>query len=276
MKKRVLPLTAIFLLVIVSGCNFGGLGDSDRANAKVAEGEGWVITRDDLTELYDSLPPEMAPLLISEEWRRHNLEQLILTEILFSEAQKEGITDEKEIIHQMEQARRKVAIEEYLRRKLEGGISLSTDEIEEFYEENREAFDSAKNIRVSYILLNSEEEAESVLKMLGEGKKFELLALECSICSLTGPTGGDFGYIKNEGGQMMFPEFDEAVLRLERPGDISPVVKTDYGYFIIKLTDKEHLLENHAREKQEELINRYINDLKNNTDYTIFDENFDF
>ncbi len=164
---------------------------------------------------------------------------MILREIIYREAKKEGITDEPAMISRMEDAKKKVVLEEYLKRKLEGGLSPAKEETEKYYLENKDAFDNAETIRVEHILVKTRDEAEKIQKLVASGENFEKLARENSICpSASG--GGDLGYFKR--GDMV-PEFDKAAFELVKPGDISPIVETKFGFHIIKLVDKDHLME---------------------------------
>ena len=261
MIKREFVFLVLFFLVFPVGCS-----------KKVAEGDGWKITVSEFKEKYNSLPSEQSFLQTSEEGKRRYLDNLILGEILYHEAEKEGILKDKDVISKAEEARMTVIINEYLKRKLEGGLSPTDEEIEKYYNEHKEAFDNAESIRVMHILVKTEEGAQEILKMLEEGEKFDVLANEYSICP-TAPGGGDLGYFKrNE----MAPEFDDAAFKLKKPREISPIVKTQFGYHIIKLVDKDHLLENFIFEKRDELIYRYFEEVKENTDYKIFEKNLSF
>ncbi len=261
MIKRELVFLVILFLILPVGCS-----------KKVAEGDGWKITVSEFKEKYNSLPPEQSYLQKSDEGKKRYLDNLILGEILYHEAEKEGILKDKEVINRAEEARRTIIINEYLKRKLEGGLSPTDEEIDKYYNENKEAFDKAESIRVMHILVKTEEGAQEILKMLEEGEKFDVLAREYSICP-TAPSGGDLGYFKRH---EMAPEFDEAAFKLKKPREISPIVKTQFGYHIIKLVDKDHLLENYIFEKRDELIYRYFEEVKENTDYKIYEKNLTF
>ncbi|MBD3209916.1 peptidylprolyl isomerase [Candidatus Micrarchaeota archaeon] len=89
-------------------------------------------------------------------------------------------------------------------------------------------------IRASHILLSSQEEAKSVLEELKVGRGFAELAKKYSSCP-SSEQGGDLGYFSK--GQMV-KEFENAAFSLD-VGDISEPVKTEFGYHLIKVTDKK-------------------------------------
>jgi peptidyl-prolyl cis-trans isomerase SurA len=76
--------------------------------------------------------------------------------------------------------------------------------------------------------------AESVLAELHNGESFEELAEKYSDDPGSKENGGDLGYFER---RMMVKEFDEAAFKME-VGQISGLVQTNFGYHIIKLTDK--------------------------------------
>ncbi|NUM62183.1 MAG: peptidylprolyl isomerase [Ignavibacteriaceae bacterium] len=76
--------------------------------------------------------------------------------------------------------------------------------------------------------------ADSVLAQLNAGASFEEMALKYSDDPGSKEKGGDLGYFER---RMMVKEFDEVAFQME-VGQISDLVQTNFGYHIIKLTDK--------------------------------------
>ena len=77
--------------------------------------------------------------------------------------------------------------------------------------------------------------ADSVYALLKAGGDFSKLALQYSDDTGTKQQGGDLNYFER---RMMVKEFDEAAFNL-KVGEISPIIKTNFGYHIIKLTDRK-------------------------------------
>lgn len=82
-----------------------------------------------------------------------------------------------------------------------------------------------------HILVNNEFEANDLIKKLDEGKTFEELAKDFSLCP-SGSQGGDLGMFSKG---MMVPTFEKAVQELE-VGKTSAPVKTQFGYHLILRT----------------------------------------
>jgi peptidyl-prolyl cis-trans isomerase C len=84
-------------------------------------------------------------------------------------------------------------------------------------------------LKAKHILVSHEYEAKDLIKKLNDGKSFEELARDFSLCS-SGANGGDLGEFSKG---MMVPLFEKALLQLKQD-EISPVVKTQFGFHLIK------------------------------------------
>src|SRR5690606_36379540 len=108
-----------------------------------------------------------------------------------------------------------------------------------YYDENKEMFElPSPEIRASHILVDTEEEAREILSKIRGGADFEELAKMYSKDPGTKDLGGDLGFFAK--GKMV-PEFEEAAFALN-PGEVSDVVKTEYGYHVIKVTGRRSSL----------------------------------
>ena len=90
-------------------------------------------------------------------------------------------------------------------------------------------------VKASHILVKTENEALNLRNEISEGKDFARIAKEFSLCP-SGQNGGDLGYF---GRGEMVKEFEDAAFSME-VGDVSNPVKTQFGYHLIKLTDKKN------------------------------------
>ena len=88
--------------------------------------------------------------------------------------------------------------------------------------------------RISHIVLKSEAEATQTLAELKAGTDFARIAQERSI-DATAATGGDLGWF---GKGKMIPEFDKAVSKLKKSGELTDVIKSPFGYHVVKFEEK--------------------------------------
>ena len=87
----------------------------------------------------------------------------------------------------------------------------------------------AGEIHCAHILLNTQKDAQAVVERLNSGEKFSQIASEVSLCP-SRKRGGDLGTFTR--GKMV-KEFEQAAFVLEK-GQTSPIVKTQFGYHIVK------------------------------------------
>lgn len=114
-------------------------------------------------------------------------------------------------------------------------VTITDDELLEYYNENKESFLEPEQVHARHILVETEEEANNLLLQLKEGiTDFAEMAKEKSI-GPSAPSGGDLGFFAR--GQMV-KEFEDAAFSL-KPGEISDVVQTQFGYHIIKCEEKK-------------------------------------
>lgn len=117
-------------------------------------------------------------------------------------------------------------------------------DIERAYNTNAEQYSTPEQVRASHILLKTEgkddatvkAKAEELLKQAKSGADFAELAKKNSEDEASAKNGGDLDYF---GRGRMVAEFDQVAFTLE-PGHLSDLVKTQYGYHIIKVTDKKN------------------------------------
>ena len=122
-------------------------------------------------------------------------------------------------------------------------IQISPQDIQRAYEDNQQQYSTPEQVRASHILLKTEgkddaavkKQAEELLAKVKAGADFAQLATKYSEDDSSKVKGGDLDFFPK--GQMV-PEFDKTAFSM-KPGEISDLVKTQYGYHIIKLTDKK-------------------------------------
>ncbi len=156
-----------------------------------------------------------------------------------------------------------------LQRQVVDSAEVTDQEVKDYYENNKEQFTQKEKITASHILVEKEETAKEVLNKLNDGADFAELAKEYSIDG-SAAQGGKLGSFAK--GRMVKP-FEEAAFALN-VGEVSEIVKTDFGFHIIKVTDKteagttsfedvkESIKNNLLNQKKSQLMKEYIEKLK--------------
>ncbi len=115
--------------------------------------------------------------------------------------------------------------------KVTKGVKVSDAEVARYYSKNRSRYDTPATADTKQILLSDKALADQVLAKIKAGGSFEALAKQYSIDTSTKDKGGDLPPLpKNQ----VVPEFANVVFAL-KPGQVSPVFKTVYGYHIVKM-----------------------------------------
>lgn len=191
------------------------------------------ITAMDVDSALQSLGPQRAMQFQSEEGRAKLLEDLINQELFYLNAIDNNADEEEEFKNEMKKIKENF-LKQYAIGKLLSEVKVEEKEAKEFYENNKEQFISAEGVQASHILVEDESQAKEISAELNNGLSFEDAAKKYSKCP-SNERGGDLGFFSK--GQMV-PEFENAAFSMEK-GEVSEPVKTQFGYHIIKLTDKK-------------------------------------
>ncbi|MBN1932919.1 MAG: peptidyl-prolyl cis-trans isomerase [Desulfobacterales bacterium] len=139
-----------------------------------------------------------------------------------------------------------LAIQQFIDKQFAQKITISAKESETYYNEHPEYFKQPEQVQASHILIKVESGANEAKKtetrnkireiqqQLQKGKDFDALAKEFSECP-SSAKGGDLGYFRR--GAMVKP-FEDAAFAL-KPGEVSDIVETPFGYHLIKVVDKK-------------------------------------
>ena len=145
--------------------------------------------------------------------------------------------------------------------KLEAGVTVTQDDLRSYYEQHRDQYKTPEQVKVSHILIKTplpgpdnkvdekgvaeaQHRAEDLLKQVKSGSNFEDLAKKYSEDPGSAKQGGSLGWI---GRGQTVPEFEKAAFSLPK-GQMSDLVKSSYGFHIIRVDDKQ---EAHAKSLDE-------------------------
>ena len=242
--------------------------------------------------------------------KKRVLESLIGRELLYQESQKQGVTVQEAAINEQvsklkdrfsseaefnralseanlseaaikSEFKRGMAIQQFIDKQFVQKVTVPEKESKAYYDSHPDVFKQPEQVRARHILIkvdpgadeSQKVEAREKLKLVQEklqkGEDFATLAKEFS----EGPSsakGGDLGYFGR--GQMVKP-FEEVAFTV-KPGEVSDIVETKYGYHLIKVIDKKpettiayedvkEKLEHHLKqEKVQREVSLYVEKLK--------------
>lgn len=300
-------VTVLIILGLIAVLVVGGikLFKPKESNDIAAVVNGEIITWSRIEAQYDKLSPEFQQIITQEILLNQTIdEELLVTEV----AEKQIQVPQEELDSLVDRVKAQFTEDELDKTLERQGLTMqgftdqlgqrllvnvllteeipelevTEEEIEDFFNENKELLDTPEMVRASHILVNSSEEAEDILALLAEGEDFAELAAEHSLDG-TAQTGGDLGFFPRE---LMVSEFDEVAFSLEID-EISDAVETTFGFHIIMVTDKRdakdanldelratikfNLFDTKLRANQDK-FNDYIQNLRANADIELFEK----
>jgi len=274
--KGTLSFPPLLCALLLAGC---GGGDVEREAGSVQDpivrvGEAY-LTEETIEFLLPS--EERAPL--SMEDKRRFVDRWIETEILYQEALRRGVGEDPRVRARIRTLEQEFLADHLAFLELRERTAVTEQEIEAYFEAHEQEY--RYEYRVSHILVSTLEEAENVKKLL-ENNSFAWVANRYSIDPVA-RRGGDLGYLSKGN---MIPEFENVVFDLE-PGEVSDIVKSDFGYHIIKLVGvreslvsvdpadvRAQILNTLIMEKRDRAYETFLESLRRGADIEFYDRRY--
>jgi peptidyl-prolyl cis-trans isomerase C len=280
-RQSVIKLAAAAACVIaLAGCSGKGGSEAKKETKPtgpvLAEVAGTTITVDSFKKEMENLPPYLKPMTETADGKKEMLETMIIRELILQEAAKAGLENSPAVKDKLEELKKRLVVEAYLKQKVEEQAKVSDEELKKFYEANKDKFKTGDQVKASHILVKTEKEAKDVQAQLKSGASFEELAKKYSTDGAAAK-GGDLGWFSKGS---MIPEFENVAFAMKE-GQTSDIVKTKFGYHIIKLTGKrgagvrtfdevkDQIKAAILPTKQQEIFQKIKDDLKKSGKYTI-------
>lgn len=224
------------VLINERGINYGGITQPDAYKQLQREVVEQLIAQSLLWQ-----EARRRKFVVDDETIDARLEQIMGTydepQAFRFKIEEAGFTEET----YREDVRRKLSVQRMITASIAPAISVSTEEIGEFYDSNLDRMRRPPEVHARHILIApaspdiadkaiAEREIEAILAEIRDGADFETLAKARSQAP-SAPEGGDLGFF---GPGQMVPPFEQAAFALE-PGEMTGVVETRFGYHIIKV-----------------------------------------
>jgi len=177
-----------------------------------------------------------------------------------------------------DQVRKGLVYEKFMQSQWAGKIDVTEEDANDYYSKNKNQYEQ---VRASHILIKpdisdpntdpneakatAKAKLQDLLKQINDGADFAELAKAHSACD-SAADGGDLDFFKRGG---MTPPFEKVAFEL-KVGQLSDIVETQFGYHIIKVTDrkdsfehfKDEIINGLTQKKQGEFAREYIESLK--------------
>ena len=247
-------LYLILLIILVSGCRAGG----DHASV-IVKLNGREIHRDEFEQFLASKMGDVNTADISDPTRSQMLDEYIKRQLVLDEAARMGLnvsnTEIEESTQDNPQIKSSVAtaatreeivrdlqVEKYYRQITMRDVRVSPEEVQQYIEKNQSRLTDRPGFLVREIRVQSREEADRLRRDVTVGKRdFASVARLHS----DAPNAENNGLTRYEEGQL--PAVLEKAVQQLRPGDVSPIIETNYGFHVLKL---EQRIQPHAPDER--------------------------
>ncbi|KPK00004.1 MAG: hypothetical protein AMK71_08820 [Nitrospira bacterium SG8_35_4] len=215
---------------VAFGCSQNSVPDNTPVIANVNKG---AVTEADFLREVSRIPEWARSQFEAEDGKDKFLDELVKKELIYQHAKKMRLDNNEEYLEKVREFEKLTLVALSLKKEVDDKVRVDEAEVRAFFDENKDKFTVGTQVKASHILARTEEEAKQAHERILKGEKFEAVAKDVSIDKGSAEKGGDLGYF---GRGRMVPEFERAALSL-KPGEVSPPVKTRFGYHIIKQTD---------------------------------------
>jgi peptidyl-prolyl cis-trans isomerase C len=255
-----LTLLSILVLVAQSGMAQQSTPPkpTDAKSEVLAVVNGHEITQMDIDQLVQQYRPEARGRAAKNKGQV--MRNMVTLEILSQEAKKQHLDQDPLIQAQIRLRINDVLARTLVQKSIEEHAAVTDETIRKHYEASKDKYTVSEEITASHILVKSESEAQEVLEDLKQGKDFAEVAKARSI----GPSAPKGGALGTFGRGRMVPAFEAAAFALQKD-EVSGPVQTQFGYHIIKVTDRTAARTKPLDEVREDvrnaLVSRYVDTL---------------
>ena len=242
---RIVFSIVVGLLLLALSFQGSAIAEDRNVVAKIGKK---TVTLSDIDRIISYADPDKQKLINSNpQFKEAVLRQYIQSLVVSDLAKKEGFNEKPEVKESLNFYTDTYLANEYIKREITGKIAISNDEKKKYYDAHKEDFAVPETVKVRHILIRTEQnatednkkkakqKAEDILRRLTSGEDFAKVASEVTEDPSTKASGGDLGFFPR--GRMV-KSFEDAAFSL-KPGEISGIVESPFGYHIIKSEEKK-------------------------------------
>lgn len=239
-------LKSVGMVVALGGVSVASIAQGS-SNAVLLQGPSTAVYESDVLNDAKRMPEEMrSSFLAKPESVAQMVEALYVRRAIAETARTSGMADQPEIAAAIKIATDKVLSDAYLQKfnaEHKPDTKLAEAQAKAAYAAKKETFKAPEQVHIAHILVMNKDDdaaakakAEKLLAEAQAGADFAQLAKDNSSDASSAVKGGDLGMVSHG---RMAPEFETAAFALDKPNQLSPVTKTQFGYHIIKLFEKK-------------------------------------
>ena len=280
-KLKVIAAACALLFVFAACAKKGEQAAGTKAGNSpvIAVVNGQDITAQDYQEEAAALSPYAVKALEDPKNKEKFLENLEDKRLIVQKAESMGLDKDPEMQAKLNRLKDTLLLGEFVKKEILEKANVTDQDVKAYFDQHKADLGA---VRISHILVASQQEAQDILQKLKAGENFASLAKKYSLDEKTKANGGDLGWVKWE--QFGSASLKDAAFKLN-PGEVSGIVQSQFGYHIMKVTDKkpasdsdfaklkDALKDQVAEKKKEDLFETYVKDLRSKAKITLNAQN---
>lgn len=261
--KKLCVLILMVALFVAFGCLKGKEGQQPaKSEAGAPAGKGvlakvgdYEITEDYVNKVIEALPEAFRSQYLTSDGKKMLVETIVDMEVFYREAEAQKVEKNPLVAFKLDLARKQLVSAEYVDRELKNIAEPTEQEIEKYYNENKDMFKRPAQARVRHILVSSRADAEKIKKDILGGADFGKLAQDNSR-DPSKVKGGELGWLDK--GQTV-QQFDEAIFSL--PLNKPEIVETQFGFHVVDVMERRDEGYRDLAEVKDEIANMLKRDM---------------
>jgi peptidyl-prolyl cis-trans isomerase C len=222
-------------------------------NKVLATVAGKEIKESDLQNIISRYPEDKRAYFTTDEAKKQLLEQIVSFELINMLGKELKINETEEYVDNVKQAEKDILTQLTLN-KLLLEVTVTDEDALNYYNNNKNLFTQPPTVSAKHILVDSKELCDQIKSEIDKGElTFEEAAVKYSTCP-SKEQGGSLGAF---GRGMMVPEFEEAAFELDL-NIVSEPVKTQFGYHLIKVEEKNEGSESAFEDVKSQIVNQLL------------------
>lgn len=229
------PAPRILLLTVgLLACNLSADPAVSTRDSTLAQVNGTPITAGQFLQKWSQLPAGIRTAYSGPNGKHDFLGELITRELLLQKARSMNLDRDHTLGERVEDFRERLLLEAVLRELVEKEIEVTEEEVTAYFTAHRDSLPLIDEARAAQILVKDDGEAKRLVYKLRHGADFSALARAHSLDAASKDRGGDLGTVRRG---LLIPELEQVIFTL-KPGRISDIVKSPYGYHIVRVQNR--------------------------------------
>lgn len=167
--------------------------------------------------------------------KKQIIKSLMTRYLILQQSSVQALKNDEDIIAKVMVYENNLIVNRFVKDQVDKKVTVTDGELRKYYNLNTHEFRTNPKVQARAILLKTKEEAEKILYRLRKGEDFGKLAQDFSIDPFTASDGGSMAILEKGKGKV-FTQIEEVLFDL-KPGEISDVVETAFGFNILSVDE---------------------------------------